>query len=130
MDYKHYIEVNSYNFTFKSTAMENNQDRSMCLGKLERCKNTIEHIKIRVDSYLYEPTTVTLFETKVYLKNKIAKLSGANKKLFDYLRSSKELLPEQNKMVNFHIRETSDLEFDFMEYTLKFRKPMSIRQHV
>ncbi|TDS15181.1 hypothetical protein DFQ03_1821 [Maribacter caenipelagi] len=110
--------------------MENVKDKSTCLGKLERCKNTIQHFKIRVDSYLYEPTTVALFETKVFLKNKISKLSEANKKLLEYLRSTKEVLPEQYKMVNFHIRETSELEFDFMEYTLKFRKPVNVRQPV
>ncbi|WP_291960923.1 hypothetical protein [Maribacter sp.] len=110
--------------------MENVKDKSACLGKLERCKNTIQHFKIRVDSYLYEPSTVALFETKVYLKSKILKLSEANNKLLDYLKSTTEILPEQYKMVNFHIRETSELEFDFMEYTLKFRKPVNLRPHV
>ncbi|MDF4202882.1 hypothetical protein PXD56_07945 [Maribacter sp. SA7] len=110
--------------------MENVKDKSTCLGKLERCKKTIQHLKIRVDSYLYEPSTVALFETKVYLKSKISKLSEANKKLMEYLKSTKDVLPEQYKMVNFHTRETSELEFDFMEYTLKFRKPVNLRQHV
>ncbi|WP_036154723.1 hypothetical protein [Maribacter forsetii] len=110
--------------------MENVKDKSTCLGKLERCKNTIQHFKIRVDSYLYEPSTMGLFETKAYLKNRISKLSEANRKLLEYLKTTKEILPEQYQMVNFHIRETSELEFDFMEYTLKFRKPVRIRQHV
>ncbi|MDP5060522.1 MAG: hypothetical protein NWP64_01250 [Maribacter sp.] len=104
--------------------MENGQDVSMCLGKLERCYNTIQLFKIRVDSYLYEPTTMALFETKVYLMNKITHLSDANKKLLEFMKSSKDLLPEQYKMVNYHIRETFELEFDFMEYTLKFRQPV------
>ncbi|APA66061.1 MULTISPECIES: hypothetical protein [Maribacter] len=110
--------------------MENVQDKSQCLGKLERCKNTIQHFKIRVDSYLYEPTTMALFETKVHLKNTIKKLSEVNKSLLEYLKSTNDLLPEQYNMVNFHIRETSELEFDFMEYTLKFRKRIDSRQTV
>lgn len=110
--------------------MENVQDKSKCLGKLERCKNTIQHFKIRVDSYLYEPTTMALFETKFRLKNTIKKLSEANKSLLDYLKSTSDVLPEQHKMVNLHIRETSELEFDFMEYTLKFRKRADARHIV
>ncbi|WP_396634367.1 hypothetical protein [Maribacter sp. R86514] len=110
--------------------MENIKDKSTCLGKVERCKNTIHHFKTRVESYLYEPTTVALFETKAYLKSRISKLSQANKLLLEYLKSTNEILPEQFKMVNYHIRETSELEFDFMEYTLKFRKPMQAKQSV
>jgi len=104
--------------------MEDEQDKSLCLGKLERCYNTIQHFKIRVDSYLYEPTTVALFETKAYLKNKISKLSETNEKLLEFMRTSKVMQPEQYKLVNYHIRETFELEFDFMEYTLKFRQPV------
>ncbi|WP_282049940.1 hypothetical protein [Maribacter aquivivus] len=104
--------------------MENVQNKSMYLGKLERCYKTIQQFKIRVDSYLYEPKTVALFETKTYLKNKILKLSDANEKLLNYMRSSKELVPEQYKLVNHHIRETFELEFDFLEYTMRFRQPV------
>ncbi|WP_405414486.1 hypothetical protein [Maribacter sp. Asnod1-A12] len=102
--------------------MENEQDKTMCLGKLERCYNTIQQFKTRVDSYMYEPTTITLFETKSYLKNKITKLSESNKKLLEFMKATKDLLPEQYKLVDYHIRETFELEFDFMEYTTKFRQ--------
>lgn len=104
--------------------MEKVQNKSMCLGKLERCYNTIQQFKVRVDSYLYEPKTVALFETKTYLKNKISKLSDANEKLLKYMKSSKELVPEQYKLVNRHIRDTFELEFDFLEYTTRFRQPV------
>ncbi|SIQ62105.1 hypothetical protein [Maribacter ulvicola] len=104
--------------------MENVQDKSMCLGKLERCYHTIQQFKKRVDSYMYEPTTMALFETKLYLKGRITKLSETNQKLLGYLKSSNEILPEHYKQVNYHIRETFELEFDFLEYTMRFRPPV------
>lgn len=102
--------------------MENELDKSKYLGKLERCYNTLQYFKTRIDSYLYEPSTRTLFETKAYLKNKIGKLADANERLLDYLKITKELLPDQYQSVNFHIKETAELESDVIAYTYKSRK--------
>ncbi|TVZ14355.1 hypothetical protein [Maribacter sp. MAR_2009_72] len=102
--------------------MENVQDKSKCLGKLERCYNILQHIRTKIDSYLYEPSTCALFETKEYLKQKIDKLIAANESLLNYLRGTNELLPDQFKDVNYHIQETFELEDDFTDYTLKSSK--------
>ena len=102
--------------------MENEHDKSKCLGKLERCYNTLQYFKTRIDSYLYEPSTMGLFETKAYLKDKIGKLAAANETLLNYLKRTNELLPDQYQSVNFHIEETVALESDVMEYTHKTRK--------
>lgn len=102
--------------------MENEHDKSKCLGKLERCYNTLQYFKTRMDSYLYEPSTMGLFETKAYLKDKIGKLAAANETLLNYLKRTNELLPDQYQSVNFHIEETVALESDVMEYTHKTRK--------
>lgn len=101
--------------------MENENDKSQCLGKLERCYNTLQYFRTRIDSYLYEPSTMALFETKAYLKDKIGKLADANETLLDYLKLTNELLPEQYQLVYFHIKETVELESDVMEYTSKSR---------
>lgn len=102
--------------------MENEHDKSKCLGKLERCYNTLQYFKTPMDSYLYEPSTMGLFETKAYLKDKIGKLAAANETLLDYLKLTNELLPDQYQLVNFLIKETAELESDVMEYTNKSRK--------
>jgi hypothetical protein len=102
--------------------MDNEQDTSKCLGKLERCYQTLQYFKTRIDSYLYEPSTMALFETKAYLKDKIGNLAAANKKLLDYLKFTDELLPDIYQSVDLHIRETTALENDVMKYIKKFRK--------
>ena len=66
--------------------MENEQDTSKCLGKLERCYSTLQYFRKRIDSYLYEPSTMALFETKAYLKDKIGKLAATNETLLNYLK--------------------------------------------
>lgn len=102
--------------------MENLQNKTKCLGKLERCYNSLKYIKTTIDSYLYEPSTSTLFETKEHLKDKVRELADTNETLLGYLKITNELLPEQYNMVNFHIKETIGLEDDVMEYTMKSRK--------
>jgi len=102
--------------------MENEQDASKCLGKLERCYSTLQYFRKRINSYLYEPSTMALFETKAYIKDKIGKLAAANETLLNYLKRTNELLPDQYQSVNFHIKETELLESDVMEYTHKSRK--------
>ncbi|TLP81434.1 hypothetical protein [Maribacter sp. ACAM166] len=102
--------------------MENLQDKTICLGKLERCYNCLQYIKTRIDSYQYEPSTSALFETKEYLKEKIEKLVVANDSLLSYLKITNELLPDQYQVVNYHILETFELEEDVMEYTSKSKK--------
>jgi len=101
--------------------MEIEQDTTRCLGKLERCYNTLQYFRTRLDSYLYEPSTMTLFETKVYLKDKIGRLAAKNEKLTDFLKASTELMPDHYKMVKSHIKETFDLEVDMLNYTAKFK---------
>lgn len=102
--------------------MEILQDKTTCLGKLERCCNTLNYFKCQIDSYLYEPTTKALFETKEYLREKINALVDANESLLDYLKLTRDLLPDQYQRVHFHIKETSELEYDVMEYTSRSRK--------
>ncbi|WP_405382329.1 hypothetical protein [Maribacter sp. LLG6340-A2] len=102
--------------------MENVQDKSKCLGKLERSYNILQHIRCKIDSYLYEPSTSALFETKEYLKDKIDLLITANENLLNYLRRTNELMPDQFQDVNYHIEQTFELEDDFAEYTLKSSK--------
>jgi hypothetical protein len=106
--------------------MENEQDTSKCLGKLERCYNTLHYFRTCIDSYLYEPSTMALFETKAYLKDKIGKLAAANETLLNYLKRTNELLLDQYQSVNFYIKETAALESDVMEYTHKSRKSIKI----
>jgi len=106
--------------------MENLQDKTKCLGKLERCYNSLQYIKTRIDSYLYEPSTSALFETKEYLKEKIRKLADANESLLNFMKITNELLPDQYQVVNYHIKETFELEDDVMEYTLKSRKNINL----
>ncbi|WP_419211642.1 hypothetical protein ACNR9Q_12955 [Maribacter sp. X9] len=106
--------------------MENLQDKPSSLGKLERCYTRLHYFKSKMDSYLYEPSTKALFETKEYLKEKIRLLAEANQNLLNYLKATGELLPEQYRLVNNHIKETFDLEFDVMEYTLKTRKTVQL----
>lgn len=102
--------------------MENGYDKTKCLGKLERCYRTLQHVKMRINSYLYEPSTSTLFETKEYLKEKIDKLAEANESLLHYFKITNELLPDQYNVVDYHIKETFELEDDVMDYTIKSRK--------
>jgi hypothetical protein len=107
--------------------MENELDTSTtCIGKLERCYNTLQYFRTRIDSYLYEPTTMALFETKVYLKDKICKLVAANETLLDYLKLTNELLPDLYQSVNVLIKETEELENDVLEYTHITRKSINI----
>lgn len=101
--------------------MKNVQDYSKCLSKLERCYKTLQHVKAKMNSYMYEPSTSALFETKEYLKSKIDVLTEANESLLQYLQRTKELFPEQFTVVNYHIQETFELEDDVTEYTLKSR---------
>ncbi|WP_339653918.1 hypothetical protein [uncultured Maribacter sp.] len=102
--------------------MENELDKFKCLGKLERCYNTLQYFRTLIDSYLYEPSTMALFDTKAYLKDKIRKLAAVNENLLDYMKLTNELLPDQYQSVNFHIKETADLEIDVIEFTQKSRK--------
>lgn len=102
--------------------MENLQDKSSCLGRLERCCTTLNYFKSKINSYLHEPTTKALFETKEYLREKINALVNANESLLDYLKLTRELLPDQYQRVHFHIKETSELEGDVMEYTNRSKK--------
>lgn len=102
--------------------MENLTNKTACLGKLERCCTTLNYFKSRIDSYLYEPSTKALFDTKEYLNKKIRALEEANESLLDYLKLTKELLPDQYQLVDFHIKETFSLEYDVMEYTTISRK--------
>lgn len=102
--------------------MENVQDKSRCLGRLERCYQILQYVRTRIDSYLYEPSTSALFETKEYLKEKIEKLVDANESLLYYVKITGELLPDQYKVVNYHIKETFELEDDVTKYTHKTRK--------
>tara|TARA_R110002126_G_scaffold80660_3_gene199561 strand:+ start:447 stop:776 length:330 start_codon:yes stop_codon:yes gene_type:complete len=106
--------------------MENEMDTPTCIGKLERCYNTLQYFRTCIDSYLYEPSTMALFETKVYLKDKIGKLAAANETLLNYLKLTNELLPEQYQSVNVHIKETAELENDVMEYTHIARKSINL----
>jgi len=101
--------------------MEIEQDTTKCLGKLARCYNTLQYVRTRLDSYLYEPSTMALFESKVYLKDKIKNLATTNENLTYFLKASSEVLPDHYKMVKNHIKETFDLEVDVLKYTAKFR---------
>lgn len=97
--------------------METLQDKTACLDKLERCCKTLAYFQSIIDSYLYEPTTKARFETKQYLIRKIETLANTNESMLDYLRQTKELLPEQYELVNQYIKKTFELEYDVMDYT-------------
>ncbi len=105
--------------------METLQDKTACLDKLERCSKTLAYFQSQIDSYLYEPTTKALFDTKQYLKEKIEALANANETMLGYLRTTKELLPEQYQLVNQYIKKTFELEFDVMDYTTQFKNTAS-----
>jgi hypothetical protein len=98
------------------------RDEITCLGKLERGYNSLQYVKAQMDSYLYEPSTRALFETKEYLKDKIAALVDTNETMLDYLKRTNDLVPDQYRLVKFHIKEIFDLEYDVMEYTIKSRQ--------
>ncbi|APQ19068.1 hypothetical protein [Maribacter hydrothermalis] len=101
--------------------MESEQNKLRYLGKLERCYNMLQYFKTRIDSYLYEPSTITLFETKAYLKDKIKQLVDANESLLNYMKITDELLPDQSRSVDFHMKETAELESSLIEYTSMFK---------
>ncbi len=105
--------------------METLQDKTACLDKLERCGKTLAYFQSKLDSYLYEPTTKTLFDTKQYLIEKIGTLAKANETMLEYLRATRELLPEQYQLVNQYIKKTFELEFDVMDYTTQFKNTTS-----
>ena len=46
----------------------------------------------------------------------------ANESLLYYVKITGELLPDQYKVVNYHIKETFELEDDVTKYTHKTRK--------
>tara|TARA_R110002051_G_scaffold56046_9_gene104070 strand:+ start:66997 stop:67308 length:312 start_codon:yes stop_codon:yes gene_type:complete len=100
--------------------MESEQDKLRYLGKLERCKNMLQYFKTRIDSYLYEPSTMALFETKAYLKDKIKQLVDVNEGLLNYMQVANDLLPDQFQSVDFHMKETAELENSVIEYTSMF----------
>lgn len=101
--------------------MENDQSKLRYLGKLERCYGMLQYFKTRIDSYLYEPSTMTLFETKTYLKDKIKQLVDANESLLNYMQVTNEWLPDQFQSVDSHMKETVELENSVLEYTSMFR---------
>lgn len=105
--------------------MENLQDKTAYLDKLERCCKTLAYFQSMIDSYLYEPTTKAMFETKQYLIQKIDTLANANKAMLEYLRATNELLPEQYQLVDRYIKKTFELEFDVMDYTDQVKNSVS-----
>jgi hypothetical protein len=69
---------------------------------------------------------MALFETKVYLKDKIGKLVAANETLLNFIKLTNELLPDQYQSVNILIKETTELENDVIEYTHITRKSIKV----
>ena len=105
----------------KQQAMCTTLEKITHIGKLERYYHTILHFKTRMTSYVYEPSTLSLFETKALILDKISVLAEAISIQLHYLRENNEDMTGQNHLLSFYIQETQLLEKLVSNYTLAFK---------
>ncbi|MGB3145335.1 MAG: hypothetical protein WBB24_14630 [Maribacter sp.] len=101
-----------------STTLEN----LTYIGKLERYYSTIRHFKTRMASYVYEPSTLSLFETKALILDKISVLAEAISTQLHFVRENKELLCGQSPSVNYYFQEILFLEKLVIDYAMKIKE--------
>ena len=105
----------------KQQAMCTTLDKITYIGKLERYYHTILHFKTRMTSYVYEPSTLSLFETKALILDKISVLTEAISVQLHCLRENKELSSGQYASISYYFKEILFLEKLVIDYAVKIK---------
>lgn len=101
--------------------MDSRMERIIDMEKLERYYHSVLHFKTRMTSYVYEPNTLSLHETKELILAKISVLTESISAQLHHLRGNKEQLSHQYHSLGYYFQEIANLEKQIVEYTLKMK---------
>lgn len=91
-------------------------DSDSCLVWLDRSYKDLLQWKRKLESYLFEPTTLRQFEIKQQLSDKMEALVKRHKELVQLARSGRRLIGKQVEMIKNYLAETRQLEDGVQEY--------------
>lgn len=101
--------------------MDSRMERIIDTEKLERYYHSVLHFKSRMTSYVYEPNTLSLHETKELILAKISVLTESISGQLRHLRENREYLSRQYHSLDYYFREITHLEKQIVEYTLQLK---------
>lgn len=91
-------------------------------SKLDRSYRNLLQYKSRLESYLYEPTTRTLYETKEYLCHKIEQLVINHMEIMNRIRNASGFFEPDMTLVHTQLEESSRVKEDVEMYTEHFNQ--------
>ncbi|RRQ48401.1 hypothetical protein DZC72_11880 [Maribacter algicola] len=100
--------------TFRITT--NVMDNNSCLVWLDRSYKDLLQWKRKLDSYLFEPTTLRQFELKRQLTDAIETLLNRYIELSTMARRRGKLIGNQVEMIKNYLMETRTLEDEVQQY--------------
>ncbi|MCM4166291.1 hypothetical protein KCTC52924_03219 [Arenibacter antarcticus] len=94
---------------------------SHCVLKLERNKKDLQQLEKQFGSYIYEPTTYSLFAKSEAIKRSIISLKNNNLELISALKRERDLKIELFEKTLLQIRSFMEIKNSVNEYCKQLR---------
>lgn len=94
---------------------------SGCIVKLERANKDLQQLERQFTSYIYEPTTYSLFDKSQTIRQSLSSLKDTNAELIATLKREKELKIELFEKTISQIRSFMEVQKSFDDYSRQLR---------